>query len=127
MYNPINAEIIDEKRLQEKDLREKNKKKRYEARTEIDKKQHEDGDANKARKDEQAMKRISYMRVREANERGFNILNNEGDQAQKNAAATFTKFMQKERGVWDKLGNQADTSARNTGAGFNGAQAPTDT
>lgn len=32
MYNPINMHIEDEDRLKEKDLREKNKKKRYEAR-----------------------------------------------------------------------------------------------
>ena len=32
MYNPINMNIEDEKRLNEKDIREKNKKKRYEVR-----------------------------------------------------------------------------------------------
>ena len=52
MYNPINMEVGDEQRLKEKDLREKNKKKRYELRTELDKKQAEDGDAAKAKRDE---------------------------------------------------------------------------
>ena len=32
MYNPINMQVEDETRLQDKDQREKNKKKRYEAR-----------------------------------------------------------------------------------------------
>lgn len=32
MYNPINMHIEDEERLKEKDQREKNKKKRFEAR-----------------------------------------------------------------------------------------------
>ena len=32
MYNPINMNIEDEARLNEKDIREKNKKKRYEVR-----------------------------------------------------------------------------------------------
>ena len=32
MYNPINMNIEDEDRLNEKDIREKNKKKRYEIR-----------------------------------------------------------------------------------------------
>ena len=32
MYNPINMQVEDEGRLQDKDNREKNKKKRYEAR-----------------------------------------------------------------------------------------------
>lgn len=32
MYNPVNMKIEDAKRLYEKDLREKNKKARYEVR-----------------------------------------------------------------------------------------------
>ena len=32
MYNPVNMHVEDEDRLKEKDLREKNKKRRYEVR-----------------------------------------------------------------------------------------------
>jgi hypothetical protein len=32
MYNPVNMHVEDEARLKEKDLREKNKKRRYEVR-----------------------------------------------------------------------------------------------
>lgn len=32
MYNPVNMEVEDEKRLLEKELRDNNKKKRYEVR-----------------------------------------------------------------------------------------------
>jgi len=32
MYNPVNMQITDPERLKERDLREKNKKKRFETR-----------------------------------------------------------------------------------------------
>jgi hypothetical protein len=48
MYNPINMEISDEKRLLEKDLKERMKKKRYEIKydveTEFHKRNFEEGD-----------------------------------------------------------------------------------
>lgn len=37
MYNPVNMNIEDEKRLKERDLREKNKKARFELRYVIEK------------------------------------------------------------------------------------------
>lgn len=77
MYNLINMEIEDEQRLKEKDLREKNKKKRFEARTKIDQEAKEKGEIDKQRKDEMAMKKISHMRVREEIDRGFDILTND--------------------------------------------------
>ena len=36
MYNPINMKIEDQQRLYERDLREKNKKKRYELRYDVE-------------------------------------------------------------------------------------------
>ena len=36
MYNPINMKIEDEQRLYERDLREKNKKARYEVRYDVE-------------------------------------------------------------------------------------------
>jgi hypothetical protein len=36
MYNPVNMKIEDEKRLYERDLREKNKKARYEVRYDVE-------------------------------------------------------------------------------------------
>lgn len=32
MYNPVNMKVEDQQRLDEKDIRDKNKKKRYEVR-----------------------------------------------------------------------------------------------
>jgi len=36
MYNPVNMKIEDEKRLYERDLREKNKKARFEVRYDVE-------------------------------------------------------------------------------------------
>lgn len=36
MYNPINMKIEDKERLYERDLREKNKRKRYEIRYDVE-------------------------------------------------------------------------------------------
>lgn len=36
MYNPVNMKIEDEKRLYERDLREKNKKARYEVKYDVE-------------------------------------------------------------------------------------------
>jgi hypothetical protein len=36
MYNPVNMHVEDEQRLKERDLREKNKKRRYELRFDVE-------------------------------------------------------------------------------------------
>lgn len=36
LYNPVNMKIEDDQRLYERDLREKNKKKRYEVRFDME-------------------------------------------------------------------------------------------
>ncbi len=40
LYNPVNMKIEDDKRLYERDLREKNKKKRYEVRFDMEREYH---------------------------------------------------------------------------------------
>ena len=42
MYNPINGHIEDEKRLYEKDLKDKNKRKRYELKYDIERQIHKE-------------------------------------------------------------------------------------
>lgn len=36
MYNPVNMKVEDQQRLDEKDIRDKNKKKRYEVRQQVE-------------------------------------------------------------------------------------------
>ena len=43
MYNPINMKVEDPQRLVEKDIRDKNKKKRYEVRQQVEVQVREEG------------------------------------------------------------------------------------
>jgi len=76
MYNPINMKVEDPQRLVEKDIRDKNKKKRYEARVANENQTREEGLAEQDRLDEMALRRISHKHTEEQVTRGFNILTN---------------------------------------------------
>ena len=65
MYNPINNSIEDEERLNEKDLREKNKKIRYQARGIQEAKTKKEMEEKMKRDADMSMRKISNMRVRE--------------------------------------------------------------
>ena len=51
MYNPVNMKIEDEKRLFERDLREKNKKARFEVRYDVEQQTRKEGLAEQDRLD----------------------------------------------------------------------------
>ena len=76
MYNPVNMQIEDEKRLLEKDLRDKNKKRRFEVRYVADDLTKEEGEAEKLRLEHMALKRKSFKHTEQEVQRGFNILTN---------------------------------------------------
>jgi hypothetical protein len=76
MYNPVNMQIEDEKRLLEKDIRDKNKKKRFEVRYDADQLTKDEGVAEDTRLDDMALKRMSYKHSHVQVNRGFNILSN---------------------------------------------------
>lgn len=76
MYNPINMKIEDEKRLYERDLREKNKKARYEVRYDVDDLNRKAALAEQDRQDVMSLNKISGMRFREELDRGHDILSN---------------------------------------------------
>ena len=77
MYNPINMKIEDEQRLFDRDLREKNKKARYEVRYDFEEMNRKACMAEQDRNELMAMNKISGMRYREELERGHNILSND--------------------------------------------------
>ena len=77
MYNPVNMKIEDEQRLYERDLREKNKKARYEARYDVEATTRKGCLAEQDRLSDMAVNKISGMRFREELERGHHILSNE--------------------------------------------------
>lgn len=77
MYNPINMKIEDQKRLFERDLREKNKKARFEVRYDVEDLVRRETLAEQDRLDRMVLNKISGKRFREEIERGFNILSND--------------------------------------------------
>lgn len=76
MYNPINMKIEDEQRLYERDLREKNKKARYEVRYDFEQSTRKDSLAEQDRVGDMSVNKISGMRFREELQRGHDILSN---------------------------------------------------
>ena len=77
MYNPVNMQVEDEDRLKEKDLREKNKKQRYEVRYDAEQITRKECLAEQDRLDQMSLNKISFMRDREQLQRGFDILTND--------------------------------------------------
>ena len=76
MYNPINMQVGDEQRLKDRDLRERNKKARFEVRYEVEDYTRKSGLAEQDRLNQLKLNKISGMRFREEIERGFHILSN---------------------------------------------------
>lgn len=63
MYNPVNMHVEDEPRLKERDLREKNKKKRYEIRYDFEQVTRKETLAEQDRLDNMALNKVKYDRV----------------------------------------------------------------
>ena len=77
MYNPINLKIEDSKRLYERDLREKNKRMRFEVRYDVETKTRKDGFSDQERADLMKLNKVSNSRFKIENDRGFDILTND--------------------------------------------------
>eukprot|EP00343_Euplotes_focardii_P002620 CAMPEP_0205806106 /NCGR_PEP_ID=MMETSP0205-20121125/9532_1 /ASSEMBLY_ACC=CAM_ASM_000278 /TAXON_ID=36767 /ORGANISM="Euplotes focardii, Strain TN1" /LENGTH=267 /DNA_ID=CAMNT_0053078397 /DNA_START=111 /DNA_END=915 /DNA_ORIENTATION=- len=76
LYNPINGKIEDEKRLWERDLKEKNKKKRYELRYDMEKQARKQGMGEGERLENIALNKVNIQRFRDTTDRGFDITTN---------------------------------------------------
>jgi hypothetical protein len=77
LYNPVNMKIEDEKRLYERDLREKNKKRRFEVKYDVEYDAHIRGLQEESRQSAIALNKVSYNRFLETTDRGFDILTND--------------------------------------------------
>lgn len=77
MYNPVNMKIEDSQRLYEKDLREKNKKARFEVRYDFEQNVRKEGMAEMERDQQRKINKISGLRFKEETSRGFDILTND--------------------------------------------------
>ncbi len=102
MYNPINMQVEDEKRLQEKDQREASKKQRFGARYIAEESTRTEMMAENERLDKMALSKVSHQRVAEEINRGFDILTNDklqGGLAQIEASA----YMKQAPRAWDSI------------------------
>lgn len=111
MYNPINMQIEDEQRLNDKDLREKNKKKRYEVRYDAEQVVRRECLAEQDRLDQMSLAKVSHMRVKEEIDRGFDIVTN-GDLRGGLAKIEATSYMQKQPTAWQQLSPKAQQSEK---------------
>ena len=102
MYNPINMVVEDENRLKDKDQREKNKKKRFEARYVSEQATREETLAEKERLDKMSLQKVSHQRVAEEINRGFDILTN-GQLRGGLAKIEATTYMKSQPKVWDRI------------------------
>lgn len=76
LYNPINMNIEDPVRLEERELRERRKKQRYELRYGLEQEIRERGMEEYEKTQAQRLKRMNYRRYVEFMDRGFDILTN---------------------------------------------------
>ena len=74
MYNPVSMKVEDAKRLYEKDVREKNKKARFEVKYDVEAAVRKESMAEKDRLDQLRLNKISGLRYKEEAERGFDIV-----------------------------------------------------
>ena len=75
LYQPIGMKVVDKKRLEEIDQKEKNSKKRYEHRYDIEKDYRVKDIINQELKKSQSINRISHSRFVDTIKRGYNIMN----------------------------------------------------
>ena len=74
MYNPVSMKIEDAKRLQTLDLKQKNKKARFEVKYDVEAAVRKEAMAEKDRVDQMRLNKVSGLRYKEEAERGFDIV-----------------------------------------------------
>ena len=104
LYNPVNMKVDDEQRLYERDLREKNKKIRYEVRYDVEHDAHLRGLEEEERVKWMAINKMDPKKYTDHLERGFDILTNDPLQGKDAIRPTPIPVTQKrEVKAWDKI------------------------
>lgn len=113
LYNPINGHVDDEQRLYLKDLKDKNKWKRYELWYDLEWKIHKEGLSEEERVKQIGLNKVHYGRFTEGLKWGFDILTNKkfNDQTDKESKTVYDAHCVKPVDVWTKL-------MRDTAKGF---------
>lgn len=110
LYNPINCYIQDEQRLYDKDLKDKNKRKRYELRYDLERQIHKEGLSEEERSKQIGLNKIHHGRFTEGLNRGFDILTNSkfNDKTDVGSKTVYEPHCKKPEKLWTKI--QANTN-----------------
>lgn len=104
LYNPVNMKVDDEQRLYERDLREKNKKKRYEVRYDVEHEAHIRGLEEEERVKWMAINKMDPRKYTDHLERGFDILTNNPLEGKGADRTIFNPVTQKaDTKAWDAI------------------------
>lgn len=106
LYQPINMRVVDEKRLQEIDLKTKLSKQRYNARYDYEQEIKGKDSEFDQKVEEQTLNRIKHERFMETRYRGYNIINNTGFQG-KDAEKLYDPLTKPAPSLWQKTMSQA--------------------
>lgn len=113
MYNPINMKVEDEQRLIDKDIRDKNKKKRYEVRMQVEISTREEGLAEQDRLDHMSLRKISHKHTEEQVNRNYNILTGgQLDNAMTLVKKEQTDYLKRPAQTWGHIQGAPDASAQ---------------
>lgn len=115
LYQPIGMKVIDKKRLEEIDLRQRNSKKRFDLRYDIEKDYRvKDINAQDLKKSA-SLNRISHRRFLDTVERGYNIVTQAPFQGM-GAEKIHLPLTNPKMGVWDRA--VADVEVNNSAPRF---------
>jgi hypothetical protein len=105
LYQAISSKVVDPARLYEIDMKNKNAKKRYETRYDVEKEYHERDIEQQEKQKVQMINRISHERFLEDVNRGFDIINHSPYQGIGSKTLYPSKTSSKP-GVWDRAMSQ---------------------
>eukprot|EP01022_Parablepharisma_sp_SALTPOND_P028487 TRINITY_DN71043_c0_g1_i1.p3 TRINITY_DN71043_c0_g1~~TRINITY_DN71043_c0_g1_i1.p3 ORF type:complete len:493 (+),score=56.06 TRINITY_DN71043_c0_g1_i1:140-1618(+) len=106
LYNPVNMKVEDPKRLEEKDIREKKKKQRFEIRYDVENDLRVRGIEDIEKEKLQKLNRVNYRRYVEHLDRGFDILTNEHFDSPEMQKRIHKPLVAEKPKVWDIIEGQ---------------------
>lgn len=110
LYNPINGKIEDEKRLYERDLKEKNKRKRFELRYDMERQVHKQSLGEEERLGQISLNKINVQRFKDTTARGFDILTNKqfNNPSEEGSKTVYEPFVKPPPSTWTKIKNTSN-------------------
>jgi len=108
LYQPINMRVVDEKRLQEIDMKKKMAKQRYNARYDYEKEVKDKDVVFDDKVNEQTLNRIRHERFMETRYRGYNIINNAPFQG-KDSEKLYDPLTKPAASLWQRTMSEAQS------------------